>query len=1648
VNVRIPSSLTGGLYGADYASRIRWVELAGTGTAASPATSQTDSATGSTVVSAQVTASGTVIAAVSGPVASNGAGDFSATPLRPSSAWQVSAQTGSFSWSYPMRVPPAAAGPEPEPSLSYDSGSVDGETGSTNNQAEGVGNGWQLGGVGGFIERSYVPCATDGAQANPPTNEPLSGDECWKTDNATVSFPGRGGPLVRDKTTGTWHLMNDDGSRVERLNGASNGDNDGEYWKITTTDGTQYFFGRSTASAWTMPVFGDDANEPCHAATFAASVCTQAWRWNLDYVVDPHGNAEAFKYTRETNLYRENNSAVVSYVRGGELTEVDYGMRDGSSTVPQRVLIEWVERCAPGRTCSATDTTTHTAANYPDTPWDQSCTAAPCTGMISPTFWLAKMTSKVHTQLASGTSWADVDAWTLGHSFPATNDGTAPSLWMTQVGHTGYSGGTSISLSNVIFYGNIWQNRVWAVDGLAPLNKYRLYSINTETGATVSITYSAKECTPAMIPDLTASLATNTKRCFPQWWAPQISPPQPAQLDFFHKYVVTEVSVLPNTGGPQPQDDTFYDYTGTPGWRYDDSPLVPNERRTWSIYAGYDHVRVRHGDAATPSKQQTTEYTFFRGLNGDRGKSAVTVTASDGSSVPDDRWLGGFTREAITYNGNGGARVSNTITTAWASGVTADDATLQARRVADSDARTYTALSAGGDRVTETKISYDSIGRPVAIDDLGDVSTSADDKCTRTSYADNTTAWLRTDASEIAVVGRTCAQTPTLPQDAISDTRLFYDNGAWGAAPSRGNVTRSDSVDSYTGSTPHWLTTASNSYDPLGRTTSATDPRISPARTTMTSYTPSAGPVTSITTTNPLGWTTTTKLAPAWGAQTSVTDENNHVTEATFDALGRRTQVWLPDRPRGSNPTSPSYSYAYTSSATAPTTVATTSLTPLGDTVTSYALFDGLLRPRQTQAPAEGGGRVITDTFYDSAGQAVATNRPDYADGNPSGTLFVPTLSIPSSTQTVYDGAGRKTAEILLTSDPTTGTVHEQWRTSYSYGGDHVTTTPPAGGTTTTTYTDTLGDTTMLQQWHAVAASGAADTTRYAYDHDGRRTSMTDNAGNVWTWTYDVLGRQIASHDPDNGDTVSSYDAGGRLTSSTDGRGQMLAYSYDALDRKTGEFKDSLTGPQLASWTYDTIAKGQLSSSTRFVGSDAYTTAVTGYDAADRPTGSQVSIPSGPFAGTYQTSLYYAANGALSGQTDPAGGGLSAERLRYGYDALGMPSGLSSTVSYLAGVTYNHINQPVQTAQQASSGGRAVFRTFRLDPGTDRLTELLTQQDSLTGAIVSDRHYSYTDSGDITAISDMTPAADTDTQCFTYDYASQLSAAWTPASANCSASPTATTLGGPAPYWQSFSYDTIGNRLSATRHAVDTGTDLTDTYTYPTSGAGSVRPHAVQTITHSGGMSSTYGYDAAGNTTARPGQTLAWDAEDRLATVSAGTQAEQNIYDADGNLLISNAPSGTTLYLGDTELHASGGVVTGVRTYAAPIGLVAERTATAGGSTSQLTFTDPDPEGTATARIDPTTGTVTRRYFDPFGSPRGAPVAWPDSHGYLNKPTDAFAGTTHLGARDYDPSLGRFLSVDPQLDSTDPQAIGGYSYAENSPVSHSDPTGLAVGCID
>jgi RHS repeat-associated protein len=95
----------------------------------------------------------------------------------------------------------------------------------------------------------------------------------------------------------------------------------------------------------------------------------------------------------------------------------------------------------------------------------------------------------------------------------------------------------------------------------------------------------------------------------------------------------------------------------------------------------------------------------------------------------------------------------------------------------------------------------------------------------------------------------------------------------------------------------------------------------------------------------------------------------------------------------------------------------------------------------------------------------------------------------------------------------------------------------------------------------------------------------------------------------------------------------------------------------------------------------------------------------------------------------------------------------------------------------------------------------------------------------------------------------------------------------------------------------------------------------------------------------------------------------------------------------------------------------------------------------ALAVVHNTKYTLTRNFADPFGGRRGEVLDTPGDRGFLGKVEDT-TGLTSVGARYYDSGVGRFVSVDPVMDMGDPQQWSAYTYANNNPVTWSDPTGL------
>lgn len=1049
-------------------------------------------------------------------------------------------------------------------------------------------------------------------------------------------------------------------------------------------------------------------------------------------------------------------------------------------------------------------------------------------------------------------------------------------------------------------------------------------------------------------------------------------------------------------------------------------------------------------------------------------------------------------------------------------------------------------------------------GQVLKVDDYGEYSETAEDNntsdnlCTTTDYTVNAGRNLVLPKSTETVSVR-CSATPSRPADVVGASQITYDNGAdYNAAPTKGlptSVKTTDKDGAFSAESPVVGTT----YDGRGRVISSTDPL---GRVSKTEYENPDGVLTAVTTKSPdpdgagdgdgdgvtlTEHETTTTLHPLLGVPTKVSDPNDRLTTATYDAAGRLLSVNYPDR-QGE---SANVTYAYSTSRTGVNAVTTKSLAAGGVNYhVSVALYDGLLRPIQTQTESLDGdeeavnGRLVTDTEYDVNGRVASTTSGWFATGKPSTTLVGSAVEPDAKTLFTYDGLGRVRTEALFTGTPS-HPLHERWRTTTHYDGATTTVIPPDGATPTQTKVDARGRTVALSQFlrdpvkdvSVRTLAGVLDldeqTTKYEYDGAGRLSKVFDPASNEWEYKYDKLGRQYEANDPDAGKTKTEYDAAGQVTSVTNGANQQLHYTYDRLGRrKTVRQDTATTGTLRAKWTYDVLtsydgtnppsAKGQVTSSTRVApsadGGGEFVTALTGFDEAYRPTGTVTVIPPttqmGALKGSYEQKVTYTADGQVASTTYPAAGGLSKETVTTHFDEetsvaewMGGGFGWGTYVASSRTDVFGRLSY----LDLGNTYGTVV--SYGYEVGTSRLMNVKLDRERIGGTEL-DIRYAYDDAGNVLSAKDKPTAAGraADQQCYQYDALRHLTEAWTPATGNCALAKSTAALGGSAPYWASFQYDDVlGNRTDETYRTrglagdVDGGVTTTRGYDYEGSrdlnGNGNstdagefAGPHAVTSITTDGPSGTTgtsFTYDNAGRTRTQTQDSdyltsklsLGWDHESELASTSTATTVYpepepssgdddsdgdqssgtvpdrgtgttttvtgRNLYTADGDRLVRTAPDGTiTVYLGGQEItKAPNGTVTGARYYSFAGQTVAMRTANGlGGVTSLIN----NAQGTPLASVHNTnwaTTNVAKHYTLPFGEQRGGGSA-PGDHEFLGKVRDGATGLTLVGARWYDETVGRFLSVDPIMDLADPQQWNAYAYANNNPVTWSDPSGL------
>ncbi|MFI5793433.1 polymorphic toxin-type HINT domain-containing protein [Streptomyces sp. NPDC051677] len=1549
-------------------------------------------------------------------------GDFSASPIVSAGSWTAGSSSGAFTYAYTMAAPQIPSGPSPNVTLSYNSQTSDGRTSSTNNQVSWVGEGWDYN--PGSITRTFVGCAADTANANNKGH--FTGDQCWGSYNAVLSLNGTTTELVRDDTTKQWKSARGDNLRIELLDaadykritgidGSNNGDDNGEFWRVTTDDGTQYYFGLNRLPGWTsgkpetksvlsVPVAGNHDTDPCYKPAFKDSFCDQGWRFQLDYVVDTTGNAMTLWWEKEKNAYAQNmkEKPPVVYDRGGYLSHIDYGQRAGSlfSEEPLgRMRFHAAERCFADNPfkvdCSETNFDSKQSDRtrpWFDTPADLSCESGKKCQTYAPTFWSRKRLASVDacaqreqgvrlTEYASDadgnesgqrnacglagdsattTLLSKVDSWGLKQSFPWNLTGEYTALWLESIARVGYAvDGSSSTLNPVSFAHNetALPNRVKnsASDPDEVFARLRIQEVVSEYGGRTHVDYKAPEgqcVTGATRP----TIDRNDQLCYPAYWHAD-GELEDKRISWFHKYVVDRITEFPRLADAkeivtQYKYETFGDAVNGALWAKNQAEFSRPKKRTWDDWRGYPTVTTITGttDAAEGTAASKSVTRYFRGMSddvladdtpgnaSDDVKRSYTMTDITGAVLKEDRKAyAGMVAESLTYPDTSAAtdtgwtaRTVNIPDTPvrLATRNRTDGPDVVSERVTLGETRTISKASVKGPdgsflRTITTQTDYDAAyGLPTQVREYGDVAVTGDESCTATSYVHNTSGenyLVGLVAQTVTTTGTTACSADLSSSTAatlVSASRMFYDGAAsHTATPTKGLASKTLAP---TGAGTGWETTNPESrteYDPVGRVVKVTDPT---GVVNTTKYTPDSGQVYRIDTVTgskvvdgvETGFTEVTTLEPGRGTTIKSTDANDRVTSYEYDPLGRAVAAWDATQSPTDDPT---VRYTYNTESDKPVSVVVESLsdnpsTAAGDGAyeSSTTIYDGLGRERQSQTPAVGGGRLVTDTLHNSSGQVRYTRNAYYMEGDPDTQLVVPDSEslVPNATSYTYDGLGRVlTVTPVHSSYPQTGEKFTNAgkdvqttdrRTRYEYGLDYTVVRQPQGTPASRVWTDALGRTTRQDTFSDTALTDAgAITTTYEYDLRGDMVTSTDDVGHTRTWKYDALGRVTDTTDPDAGAAHTDYDAYGRVDRATDARGQTTAYTYERLNRVEQikvTPKGSTTATLAQSYVYDgaTGGKGQLSSATRYTDGKPYTTSIAGYTADYQPTAMTTALPPGSTAGltadgfaTQYTYTYaYNDDGQLEKYTAPAAGGLSAEAVITRYNEAGLPTSVSGQDWYASDVSYSPYGQVLRST--AGEVGRRLWQESTFDESTGELqtTRLIRETPYpdttvVPGSEVSKRSYAYDASGNVLSVADRMGTT-TDQQCFKYDTLGQLKEAWTtPGGGTCTA--TGKTTAEPvysdgtvnvssnnSGYWQSYDYDVLGNRTKKTAYKADptitagvrdTKGDVVTDYAYGTSDtAKNDQPHTLTSYTTTSTTAagaqvktrSTQTYDAAG----------------------------------------------------------------------------------------------------------------------------------------------------------------------------------------------------------
>jgi RHS repeat-associated protein len=619
---------------------------------------------------------------------------------------------------------------------------------------------------------------------------------------------------------------------------------------------------------------------------------------------------------------------------------------------------------------------------------------------------------------------------------------------------------------------------------------------------------------------------------------------------------------------------------------------------------------------------------------------------------------------------------------------------------------------------------------------------------------------------------------------------------------------------------------------------------------------------------------------------------------------------------------------------------------------------------------------------------------------NKDGTVFQVTDPGQVITTYAYDVLKRRTQEYDATGVIPPGLPplnHNPPVTTYVYDAadNLIQTQDPLGHITTNAY-DGLNRLVSTQD----ARGGVVS---YVLDANGNRLSVTDplppasQGPDITTWVYDALNREAKETDPFNKNTTFVYNAGSLLISKTNRNQQRFDFTYDILNRLSTETWCNSSGTAVNWLTYTYDPNNNMLSA-----ADIHGAVTMAYDSLNRQKSRQDMF------GMLLTSTYDAADNR-SAVSDSLGGvtiatfdtlnrmatlqfsgvGLTPARIDLTYttrDQIATEKRYSDitglTLVGTSSMAYDALKRMAYLQHNNGSGGLLDIYTYTYDIAS-RLTQENAWQDGI-------KTYTYDNTNELT---------NDGTNTYTYDLNGNRNMAnYTVGPGNQYSA---------TPNW-TYLFDKEGNTTDKIK------TDGTQRWFYSYDNLN----HLVSVALQQSGVTAmlvTYVYDVLGNRIERD-----YTQNGGPVTISHFAYDGQEVWaDLDGN----NGNALLTRYLHGQQVDQ----------------LFARIAGAAGPVTWYLT----DRLGSTRDLMNSSGSVIDHLAYDGYGviltetQPTNG-----DRYKWTGRELDALTTLQYNRGRNYDPTIGRWISQDPiGFDAGDANL---YRYVHNTPTNAIDPSGLKV----